>query len=86
VLRQIPAATRLARGKALLVQAVPEVPDWVAQAPKRGFVFPFEQWIAAEWGGTFQRLKETSPVPLRTWYQCWCLHALEHSLTRLGLR
>ena len=86
VLRQIPAATRLARGKALLVQAVPEIPDWVAQAPKRGFVFPFEQWIAAEWGGTFQRLNESSPVPLRTWYQCWCLHALEHSLERLGLR
>ncbi|MFA6546397.1 MAG: asparagine synthase (glutamine-hydrolyzing) [Limisphaerales bacterium] len=86
VLRQIPAVTRLAPGKALLLRAVPEIPGWVAQAPKRGFVFPFEQWIAAEWGGVFQRLKDTSPVPLRTWYQCWCVHALEQCLTRLGLR
>lgn len=86
VLRQIPAATRLAPGKQLLLDAVPEIPDWVAHSPKRGFVFPFEQWIAAEWGGVFQRLKDTSPVPLRTWYQCWCVHALEQCLARLGLR
>lgn len=86
VLRQIPAATRLAHGKGLLLQAVPEIPEWVAHAPKRGFVFPFEHWIAAEWGGIFQRLKDTAPVPLRTWYQCWCVHALEQCLTRLGLR
>ena len=86
VLRQIPSATRLVPGKALLLKAVPEIPDWVAHAPKRGFVFPFEQWIAAEWGGEFQRIRNTSPVPLRTWYQSWSLHALEQSLTRLGLR
>ncbi len=86
VLRQIPAAIRLAPGKELLLRAVPEIPEWVALAPKRGFAFPFEQWIAAEWGGVFQRLKDTSPVPLRTWYQCWCVHALEQCLTRLGLR
>jgi len=86
VLRQIPAATRLAPAKQLLLQAVPEIPAWVAQAPKRGFAFPFEQWIAAEWGGVFERLRATSPVPLRTWYQCWCVHALEQCHLRLGLR
>lgn len=86
VLRQIPADLRLAQGKQLLLQAVPEIPDWVARAPKRGFVFPFEQWISAEWGEVFQRIKATSPVPLRTWYQCWCVHALEQCLARLGLR
>ena len=86
VLRQIPGTIRLAANKDLLVRAVPEIPPWVAQAPKRGFAFPFEQWIAAEWGDVFQRLRSASPVPLRTWYQCWCVHALEHCLTRLGLR
>ena len=86
VLRQIPAAIRLAPGKELLLQAVPEIPEWVARAPKRGFAFPFEHWLATEWGGGFQRLKDASPVPLRTWYQCWCVYALEQCLTRLGLR
>lgn len=86
VLRQIPAATRLSPGKNLLLQAIPEIPDWIAQAPKRGFSFPFERWLQEEWGEVFDRIRASSPVPLRTWYQCWCVHAVEHSLSRLGLR
>lgn len=86
VLRQIPAATRLSSGKNLLLQAIPEIPDWIARAPKRGFSFPFESWLKEEWDEMFDRIRASSPVPLRTWYQCWCVHALEHALSRLGLR
>lgn len=86
VLRQIPASRRLASGKRLLREAVPEIPDWVAHAPKRGFVFPFEHWIRAEWGEVFERLHQSTPVSLRTWYQCWSVHALEQCLSRHGLR
>jgi asparagine synthase (glutamine-hydrolysing) len=85
VLRHIPAGCRLAPGKQLLLQAVPEVPAWVAQAPKRGFVFPFEQWIRETWQADFQRLMHHAPVPLQTWYQQWCVFALEQCLARHGL-
>lgn len=85
VLRRIPASCRLAPGKQLLLQAVPAIPDWVAHAPKRGFRFPFEQWIHKTWHGDFQRLQQSAPVPLQTWYQQWCVFALEQCLTRHGL-
>ena len=34
---------RLQHGKQLLIQAVPELPDWVVNQPKRGFRFPFDE-------------------------------------------
>jgi len=71
---------RLSPGKRLLLEAVPEIPDWVANQPKRGFVFPFEEWIRAEWQDVFTRLDSASPVPLQTWYRRWCLFTLESFL------
>ena len=75
---RVPAAFRLQRGKQFLLQAVPEVPDWIAQQPKRGFLFPFEQWLSAEWRDTFGERDRTSPVPLQTWYRKWAMFAFEH--------
>lgn len=77
---QIPAALRLESGKRLLLDAVPEIPDWVANRPKRGFAFPFEKWIHSFWGTEFQRIQGDSPVPLTQWYQKWSLFALEQFL------
>jgi asparagine synthase (glutamine-hydrolysing) len=74
---RIPAATRLRPGKQLLLEAVPEVPAWIARQPKRGFLFPFEQWMGAGWRETFTALDQRSPVPLQTWYRKWALLALE---------
>jgi asparagine synthase (glutamine-hydrolysing) len=74
---RIPAQFRLATGKRLLLDAVPEIPDWVANHPKRGFAFPFEDWIGDDWRDLFARLDAESPVPLRSWYRRWCLFALE---------
>ena len=46
---RLPAAQRIQTGKALLYQAVPEIPQWVARRPKRGFILPIERWMASEW-------------------------------------
>ena len=82
---RIPAAIRLARGKQLLLDAVPEIPAWIAHRPKRGFAFPFEQWIGQDWRGSFAEIEQSSPVPLRTWYRQWCLFTLNYFLNQCGL-
>ncbi len=82
---RIPAAIRLARGKQLLLDAVPEIPEWIAHRPKRGFAFPFQQWIGQEWQSKFAEIDEASPIPLKTWYRKWCLFTLNHFLQACGL-
>jgi asparagine synthase (glutamine-hydrolysing) len=77
---RIPAALRLAPGKELLLRAVPEIPDWVKNRPKRGFVFPFERWVSNEWMDLFAQIDAESPVQLQNWYRRWCLLALESFL------
>lgn len=79
-LARIPAKQRLLAGKGLLLRAVPEVPDWVTGQPKRGFLFPFETWMAGDWGA--------SPTPPadgnergqkpRAWYQKWSVFVFTH--------
>lgn len=82
----IPARWRLARGKQMLLDAVPEIPEWVQNRPKQGFTFPFQDWVTTEWRDTFERIEERSPVPLQNWYRTWCLFALENFLEKLGAR
>lgn len=84
-LEGIPAKRRLAPGKRLLLDAVPEIPPWIVGQPKRGFSFPFQRWIQEEWGGVFNRIERESPVPLKTWAQRWSLLALENFLDRNGI-
>jgi asparagine synthase (glutamine-hydrolysing) len=81
----VPAARRLQPGKRLLVDAVPEIPDWVAGRPKRGFVFPFEQWLLSEWKDWFRTVDERYPVPLLNWYRRWSLLALENFIKENGM-
>jgi asparagine synthase (glutamine-hydrolysing) len=76
-LATLPASQRLQSGKKLLLQAVPEVPDWVANQPKRGFTFPFEKWLEASWGDSFLTVTQSIPFPNPTWYQRWALFMLE---------
>jgi asparagine synthase (glutamine-hydrolysing) len=77
---QIPAAIRLAAGKRLVLDAVPEVPPWVAQAPKRGFAFPFNKWLADDWSEVLLETDRRTPVWAGTWYRRWSLFTLEHFL------
>lgn len=79
---RIPAALRLQPGKRLLVDAVPEIPAWIAAAPKRGFLFPYQKWLAAEWGAAFQEVANQVPSPQPNWYQLWSVFMLERWLER----
>jgi asparagine synthase (glutamine-hydrolysing) len=82
---QIPASTRLAAGKQLVLDAVPEIPPWVAHGRKRGFSFPFELWIAGDWGIMFSAVDRESPVRLGKWYRRWVLYTLDYCLRQYGL-
>jgi asparagine synthase (glutamine-hydrolysing) len=75
---RVPAALRLRSGKQMLLEAVPEIPSWVSQAPKRGFVFPFEKWLGQGWGEAFARATARAPFKNPTWYQRWSIFMLEH--------
>jgi len=79
-LAQIPSGQRIQAGKKLLLQAIPEIPEWVANQPKRGFTFPFEQWLEASWGGAFRDVTRRLPNANPTWYQRWAVFMLERWL------
>lgn len=74
----IPASIRLQPGKKLLLDAVPEIPDWIRRHPKQGFVFPFKQWFDADWDELFRETSSTHGVRSRTWYQKWAIFVFEH--------
>lgn len=82
-LSRIPSAVRHAKGKALLLAAVPEIPEWVASAPKRGFMFPIQQWIDQGWSGEMASRLESQGVSMDTWYRKWSLFALERWLSHV---
>lgn len=74
----IPSELRLAPGKQLLIQAVPELPDWIINRPKRGFSFPYERWMHSEWQDYFQEINCPPNVLLKSWYRRWSLAILQH--------
>ena len=74
----IPSELRLAPGKQLLTQAVPELPDWIINRPKRGFSFPYERWMHSEWQDYFQGINCPPNVLLKSWYRRWSLAILQH--------
>lgn len=82
---RIPAEHRLQPGKKLLLQAVPEIPEWVANQPKRGFVFPFEKWMDADWKGTFDKISQELPGRNPTWYQRWAIFMLQQWMKQNGV-
>ncbi|MBH8555311.1 asparagine synthase (glutamine-hydrolyzing) [Nostocaceae cyanobacterium CENA357] len=74
----IPSNLRLMSNKQLLIQAVPELPTWVYNRPKRGFYFPFQQWLQQEWHECFQRVPAFNDIPLSMWYRRWSLALFQH--------
>jgi asparagine synthase (glutamine-hydrolysing) len=74
----IPSSIRLAPGKQLLIQAVPELPSWVVNRPKWGFSFPFEKWMAGEWHDYFPDIDGNKNIPLKPWYRRWSLSILQY--------
>jgi len=81
----IPAEQRCQYGKKLLIDAVPELPDWVVNRPKQGFRFPFDEWFAESW----QKMPSPeSPkwIKLTPWYRRWSLTVLDHWATSNNLK
>ena len=78
-LASIPSAVRLRQGKRLLLEAVPEIPVWVRQHPKRGFRFPFDAWMPGAFGDLLATADQASTIPLVTWYRRWALAAVLHT-------
>jgi asparagine synthase (glutamine-hydrolysing) len=76
----IPADIRLEQGKQLLIDAVPELPSWVLNQKKRGFLFPYQQWAESTWGDVFQKTNASLPIRSPTWYQTWCAFMLDRWL------
>ncbi len=78
----IPAHIRLRSGKQFLQTAVPEIPPWVLEGQKRGFVFPFQRWLATDWREAMNRSSEKLPLARPTWYQSWSVFILDQWLER----
>jgi len=77
-LSRVPASLRLRQGKKLLLEAVPEVPPWVAGAPKRGFLFPYRQWLdTPDWKPAFDKALHGLPVRSENWYQRWSVFVFD---------
>jgi asparagine synthase (glutamine-hydrolysing) len=79
---RLPASQRLQSGKQLLVDAVPEIPSWVRNQPKRGFVFPFEKWMGGSMNESFSAATNSIPFSNPTWYQRWAVFMLDHWLAK----
>ena len=79
----VPQQERLRPAKDLLRRAVPEIPSWIASQPKRGFMFPTEQWMRGPWPGVFEATDARCAVPTGTWYRKWCVRAFDVWLDRL---
>ena len=91
-LRAIPAPQRLAPGKRLLQQAVPELLQAVPMESKRGFSFPFQSWFEQPGSplrpghGPLELPGAPTDLDLRPWARSWALIVLRHWLQQhLGL-
>jgi asparagine synthase (glutamine-hydrolysing) len=86
-LAPIPPTLRLAQGKQLLEQSMPELPDWFLHRPKQGFRFPFQLWLDDPASPLALRLPATPPgLDLTPWYRRWSLMVLQQWLeVHLGL-
>lgn len=80
-LSSIPPEIRLRPGKKLLLEAVPEIPDWIRGRPKRGFRFPFQEWIEGAFGDQLRHADAVAPFLLATWYRRWAVVALLRELS-----
>jgi asparagine synthase (glutamine-hydrolysing) len=81
----IPAKQRLRGQKSLLTAAVPEIPDWILNQKKRGFLFPYQKWLGSDWGQSLTAAAAGAPTPMPNWYQQWSVFVLKHCIEKLGL-
>ena len=82
-LARLPADQRLQPRKGLLLQAVPELPEWVTNRPKRGFTLPLEQWFTHDWAGSVRAPDAPAAIRMDTWYRKFSVLAFENWRQRL---
>ena len=85
VVTSIPAGLRFRPNKGLLTRAVPEVPEWVVNQKKRGFLFPYQKWLNSRWGAVLDATAADAPVRMPQWYQKWSVYVLRHCLQSLEI-
>ncbi len=68
-LSRIAPRIRFQKAKRLLHRAMSEIPDWVANAPKRGFLFPVQTWLGQAWVGKSPRVRLPRELRTETWYR-----------------
>jgi asparagine synthase (glutamine-hydrolysing) len=76
-LNSIPSNVRYRPYKNLLLDSVPELPEWLKQNRKKGFAFPFEEWMRLGFGDMLQEACQGVPVKPETWYQTWAVAMLK---------
>jgi asparagine synthase (glutamine-hydrolysing) len=82
---KIPSQYRLTFGKKLLVNSVPEIPEWVINRPKQGFSFPFQQWLDKDWLENFFHPKKVpKEISVTIWYRKWLIIVLNYWLQEIG--
>ncbi len=82
---RIEPRVRLRAGKQMILDAIPEIPEWVAHAPKRGFRFPFQKWLEESWSDTLKVSNGLLDQGRHSWYQKWAVFALQDWQRRLGV-
>ena len=81
----LPSSIRYQPGKKLLTMAVPEIPDYVYQHPKRGFTLPLEKWVYGHWKDMFaSTARNFSGNIMWPWARLWSLKTLTHWLKKHG--
>jgi len=84
-IRGLPAPIRYQTGKRLLTSAVPEIPDYIYQHPKRGFTLPVENWMKGPWEDMFADVRRRFPgALLKPWSRLWSIKTLTYWLQRNG--
>jgi len=78
----VPANLRLEQGKRLLIDSVPEIPEWVSRRPKQGFRFPFDEWFSQHWQHSNITFNYPSWIKLKPWYRRWSLVVLSDWIKR----
>lgn len=82
LLNRVCPKIRYEANKHFLLSAVPEVPEWVANSPKKGFRFPFQSWMNADWEQDFAALEKATRVRLGSWYRKWLVFVLNRFIKR----
>ena len=84
-IHSLPSPIRYQPGKKLLTMAVPEIPDYVYQHPKRGFTLPLEKWVYGHWKDMFaSTARNFSGNIMWPWARLWSLKTLTYWLKKHG--